>query len=297
MNLDELRAFLAVAETGSFSAAAKSLNFAREALARQMDELEARSGVQLLRRAADGASVTRAGEALAKKGRALMAETLAILEAVRSLSGQENLISIEVPYGVPVALEETALATFRKVAPSVKWHIRYTSGTLDPNSSSTFALYFGDDPPEYEGWKQNRIAKVRVGLFASSKYVQKHGAPQSVSELVSRDLFVWDRHDRNPGLLPTVAGDRVEVSPAVISPNPHLLRQMALAGHGISLSPSSKLAAFLDPSEPLQPILRESVRDEVVVWMSTRRGADSGAIGILASAISRFVAAALKSMD
>jgi DNA-binding transcriptional LysR family regulator len=297
MNLDELRAFLAVAETGSFSAAAKSLNFAREALARQMDELEAKSGVQLLRRAADGASVTRAGEALAKKGRALMTETLAILDAVRSLSGQESVISIEVPYGVPVALEETALATFRKIAPSVKWHIRYTNGVLDPQSGSTFALYFGDDPPEHDNWKQSRIAKVRVGLFASPKYIQKHGAPQSVAELVSRDLFIWDRHDRNPNYLPTVDGEQVEIAPAVVSPNPHLLRQLALAGHGISFSPSSKLAAFLDPTEPLQPILREAIRDEVVVWMSTRKGADSGAVGVLAGAISRFVATALKSMD
>ncbi|MGB5311463.1 MAG: LysR family transcriptional regulator, partial [Polyangiales bacterium] len=48
MNLDELRAFVAVSETGSIVAAARSLNFARATLRRRLDELEARAGVPLL---------------------------------------------------------------------------------------------------------------------------------------------------------------------------------------------------------------------------------------------------------
>lgn len=299
MNLDELRAFLAVAETGSFSAAAKSLNFAREVLATQVDDLEARSGVQLLRRAADTASVTRAGEALARKGRALMGDTKAILDAVRNLSGQKSSIFIEVPFGLPPAIEETALATFRKVAPSIHWRIRYNSGRFDPESDATFFLHFGDDPEEDLRWKRSRIAKVRVGLFASKKYVEKHGIPETLAALQAHDLFVWDRYDRDPTRLPLTRPSHppLTIEPAVTSPSPYLLRQLILAGQGIALAPASKIAAFLDPSEPLVPVLKEEVRDDVSVWMSTRHGADSGAVGVLAKAISSFIGTALRSID
>ncbi len=299
MNFDELRAFLAVAETGSFSAAAKSLNFAREVLATQVDDLEARSGVQLLKRAADRASVTRAGEALAKKGLALMSETKAILDAVRSLGGQNDLIFIEVPFGLPPTIEETALATFRKVAPAVRWRIQYNNGLFNPESDATFSLHFGTRPEEDERWKISRIAKVRVGLFASKTYIEKVGAPSTIDELKKHDLFVWDRHDRDPTALPLVDGSRepVCIEPAVTSPSPYLLRQFILAGQGIALGPTSKIAAFLDPSEPLVPLLKDEVRDDVSVWMSTRHDADSGAIGILAKAISSFVGTALRSID
>jgi DNA-binding transcriptional LysR family regulator len=299
MNLDELRAFLAVAETGSFSAAAKSLNFAREVLAHQVDDLEAKSGVKLLLRAADRASVTRAGETLARKGRALMGETKSILDAVRSLSGQKSLVHIEVPFGLPPAIEETALATFRKVAPSIHWRIRYHNGQFHPDSDATFSLHFGDAIEDEPGWKHSRVAKVRVGLFASQSYVEKQGKPATVEELSERDLFVWDRYDRDPTRLPLTDPTKTPVifEPAVTSPSPYLLRQFILSGQGIALAPTSKIAAFLDPSEPLVPLLRDEVRDEVTVWMSTRTDANSGAVGVLARAISSFIATALRSVD
>lgn len=299
MNLDELRAFLAVAETGSFSAAAKSLNFAREALAHQVDDLEAKSGVTLLLRAADRASVTRAGEALARKGIALMGETKSILDAVRSLGGQDSLIFIEVPFGLPPAIEETALATFRKVARSIRWRIRYNNGKFHPDSDATFSLHFGDTVEDDPRWKHSRIAKVRVGLFASRSYLEKHGKPASVEELAERDLFVWDRYDRASSLLPLTDETKtpITVEPAVTSPSPYLLRQFILAGQGIALAPTSKIAAFLDPTEPLVPLLRNEVRDDVTVWMSTRNDANSGAVGVLARAISSFIATALRSVD
>jgi DNA-binding transcriptional LysR family regulator len=299
MNLDELRAFLAVAETGSFSAAAKSLNFAREALAHQVDDLEARSGVKLLLRAADRASVTRAGEALARKGLALMGETKSILDAVRNLGGQTSLIYIEVPFGLPPAIEETALATFRKVAPAIRWRIRYNNGQFQPNSDATFALHFSDTVSENPRWKHSRVAKVRVALFASESYLKKHGKPASLEELCERDLFVWDRYDREPTTLPLTDKSRAPLSiePVVTSPSPYLLRQFVLAGQGIALAPTSKIAAFLDPSEPLVPLLPDEVRDDVTVWMSTRNDANSGAVGVLARAISSFIATALRSVD
>lgn len=299
MNFDELRAFLAVAETGSFSAAAKSLDFAREVLARQVEDLETKSGVKLLKQAAGRVSMTRAGEALASKGRVLMTETRSIIEAVRNLEQQDKLLTVEIPFGVPAVIEETALSTFRKVAPTVRWRIRYTDGTLAPESDCTFALHFADAPPALTRFRSNPITKVRVGLFASESYLEAKGTPSTLEDLRDHALLVWDRHDRNPAVLPLrdPAAPPFEIRPVLVSPNPYLLRQYGLAGHGIILSPSSKIAAFLDPGERMVPVLKDSVGDDVRVWISTRAEGDKGAIHVLATAIARFVGAALKSTD
>ncbi|HXS17777.1 MAG TPA: LysR family transcriptional regulator, partial [Polyangiaceae bacterium] len=67
--MDALRAFIALADTGSFSQAARSVDWALSTLKKRVDELETSNGVELLRRAADGVRMTRAGELLADKGR------------------------------------------------------------------------------------------------------------------------------------------------------------------------------------------------------------------------------------
>ena len=86
MNLDELRAFLAVAELGSMAAAAERLGLSRATLRRRVNALEARAGVDLFERDHQGARLTLAGAVLQRRGAALLDESQALL---RSLSGYE----------------------------------------------------------------------------------------------------------------------------------------------------------------------------------------------------------------
>lgn len=68
MDLEELRAFLTVVDTGSFLAAADSLGVSRTTLRRRVGSLEARAGVTLLESTSQGAVLTEAGQLLAKRG-------------------------------------------------------------------------------------------------------------------------------------------------------------------------------------------------------------------------------------
>jgi len=288
MDLDALRAFIAVADTGSFSAAAKSLDFARTTLRRQIDELEARNGVQLLKRAADGVSMTGAGELLARKGRSLLGDTKTVFDALRALEMQDDLIVVEVPFGQSPSLEQTAHATFRRAAPNLRWRVRYTDGKFNPASESAFVLHVG--PPENgEQWESTRIAKVKVGLLASSSYLEKRGEPETVEELKQHDLLVWERHDREPGVLPVLGGegDKNVIRPKLVSPSAHTLRHFAVSGEGIALAPTSQLAAFLDSGEKPVRVLKDAVEDEVEVWFSARKGALSGPLGVLAASLTK----------
>jgi LysR family transcriptional regulator, nitrogen assimilation regulatory protein len=69
MDLRQLRTFVAIAETGSFSAAAASLRIAQSALPRQMQALEQACRGPLMERGARGIALTEAGELLLIRAR------------------------------------------------------------------------------------------------------------------------------------------------------------------------------------------------------------------------------------
>jgi DNA-binding transcriptional LysR family regulator len=297
MDFDELRAFIAVADTGSFSAAAKSLNHARATLRKRVDELESRSGVALLKRAADGVALTRAGDLFAKKGRALLGETLTLIEAVRSLEQYDQLLGIDVPVGVPHQFEQMAHRAFRRTAPSLRWKIRYTNGEFNPDTDATLVIFVGPKPDIDLRWQKTRIARVRTGLFASSEYLDRHEVIQNVEDLAGHRLFVWEHNGHDNNTLPRRQGSPLEVHPSIVSSSAHLVRQLAQSGDGICFAPASRLAGLLSSGENLQPILKDEVKGEAEMWMAVRSEVSAGAIGILANAVRGFAKAALTPLD
>jgi DNA-binding transcriptional LysR family regulator len=306
MDLDELRSFIAVVDSGSFSAAAKSLNFARTTLRKQITELETRSGVQLLKDAADGASVTRAGHVLAEKGRFLLSEARSLFDAVRTLDKQDDLLVFEVPLGLPPQIEQSAYKAFRKAAPALRWRVRYTTGVFNEKTDASFVLHHsrGDDARasgrvvEEANWRHTRVARLPTGLVASKSYLEEHGTPENVDDLSEHNMIVWERSDRDPLVLPLKKYIETipPFSPSLISPNAFVVRQFAQSGLGIALAPSSRMAGFFEERSLVQ-VLKDEVGDTFDVWTSVRNDAKGGAIGILASAMARFAQAALSPLD
>jgi LysR family nitrogen assimilation transcriptional regulator len=74
MNLRTLRYFVAVADAGSLTAAAAAIPIAQPALTRQMRELEAEMGAQLLQRLPRGVRLTQAGVAVYESAQRMLAE-------------------------------------------------------------------------------------------------------------------------------------------------------------------------------------------------------------------------------
>jgi len=72
LNLDQLRAFVAVVERGSFTAAARTLNLSQPAVTHQVQELERRFKVALVERLGKRAYLTQAGEKLIEHARELL---------------------------------------------------------------------------------------------------------------------------------------------------------------------------------------------------------------------------------
>src|SRR6201999_296069 len=98
VELREMRAFVAVAEGGGLSAAARRLHISQPALSQTIQSLEKHFGVELLVRSNAGVSVTPAGMTLLSEARELIAR-FDRLEAAMSkhLPGNGSLLRIGIP--------------------------------------------------------------------------------------------------------------------------------------------------------------------------------------------------------
>src|SRR5271163_1782054 len=84
MELRHLRYFIAVAEEGSLTLAAKKrLHTAQPSLSRQIRDLEYEVGVQLMRRSVHGVELTAAGRAFLDHARLALTEAEAAAQAAR----------------------------------------------------------------------------------------------------------------------------------------------------------------------------------------------------------------------
>jgi DNA-binding transcriptional LysR family regulator len=87
MNPALLRAFIAVAEHGGFTPAARAIGVSQPAVSRAVGELERHVGFELLERAPKGIQLTRAGESFLLNAREVIAAMRTAEEAVASLGG------------------------------------------------------------------------------------------------------------------------------------------------------------------------------------------------------------------
>ncbi len=90
LDWDDLRFFLALARTGSLSAAARELRVAQSTVGRRLASLEASLGVRLLNRTPDGYLPTLAGEEVRVQAERLEAEALTL---ERNVGGRDTRLA------------------------------------------------------------------------------------------------------------------------------------------------------------------------------------------------------------
>lgn len=120
----QLQMLVAIAEHGTLMAAADALNVSQPAVTKSIKELEARLGVQLLERSGAGVRLTRYGETLLRRARAVVAE---IASAERELEemklGVERTLSIGVSLLASSIAMPEALRAFRQRLPDVRLNV------------------------------------------------------------------------------------------------------------------------------------------------------------------------------
>lgn len=140
MEIRELRAFSAVAEEGSVSAAGRKLHLSQSAVSQTIQSLERQLGVQLLIRGAGGATLTGAGAVLLREARTLIAQHDRALAAVSGqAAASAATLRVGVPLEFPADLLPRALAEMGASFPRSQVDIRHA-----PSSAQLSAMEAGE---------------------------------------------------------------------------------------------------------------------------------------------------------
>jgi DNA-binding transcriptional LysR family regulator len=260
MDLEALRAFAAVAECGSFVAAAQRVGLPRATLRRRIDELEVAVGVALLDRSPRGAFPTEAGLLLAHQGLRLIQDADALLVAAREAAAvPARELRAVLPVGMPPHVLSMIFTFMGARMPDVTALISQAEDPIarlqgDMDLAVTWSV---DVPPG--PWTTYDLVELREWLVGSQAYLEAHGTPASVADLAGHELFAWSPPDGGADRWPLVAGGEVVVRPRLVSSDVHALRVAAAHGLGLAFVPD---ALIPDPSpdlDTLVPVLTETV--------------------------------------
>ncbi|WP_417819314.1 LysR family transcriptional regulator [Terasakiella sp.] len=132
MDIKQLRIFLNVAETGSFSDAAKRLNVTQPALSRQIRLLEEDSGSPLFIRTGRGVRLSEAGEKMLPRARLLIEEMERLRMDMTAFAGElHGRVRLGLPPSVGSVLAGPVVERFHRDYPNVKLRVtQLLSGAL-----------------------------------------------------------------------------------------------------------------------------------------------------------------------
>jgi DNA-binding transcriptional LysR family regulator len=118
MDLNQLREFAAIAESGSFSKAARQLRIAQPPLSRHIRQLEGELGVKLFVRTATGVEITPEGSLLLAQARVVLEDTSALLElASRTKLGLASTLRVAMAPGLCEVVNRVRLHLVERSAP------------------------------------------------------------------------------------------------------------------------------------------------------------------------------------
>ena len=124
LDFRQLSYFLAVAEHGSISSAAETLELAQPTLSENLSRLERHLGVTLTIRSSRGVQLTEAGLVFAEHGRELVRSVATMLDAVEQVGTEaKGPVSIGLPSSLGLLLTVPLAETIQNELPQISLHI------------------------------------------------------------------------------------------------------------------------------------------------------------------------------
>lgn len=191
-----IRSFLAVAEAGSLSAAARATGISQPTLGRHIQAIEATLQVALFTRTAQGQSITEAGQALLAPARAMQAAAAELALTARGrATGIEGTVRLTASRVVSHVILPPILARLRAEEPGIQID-------LVP-SDTTENLLFGEADialrmyrPTQSDLIARHVTDLPLGLFAARTYLDRRGRPAVPEDLMQMEFVGQDRMDQ-----------------------------------------------------------------------------------------------------
>lgn len=168
---DDLRHFVALADTGSLSAAARRLRVEHATVARRVAALEAAAGVKLVDRRSGRYVLTVEGQRVADHARRIESEALALERAL--LSRQSDFateVSISAPPQIAISLITPRLAELKQAHPQLRLRLLGESRMVSlPRREADIAIRL--TRPSDATLIARKAGVMAYSLYASKEYI------------------------------------------------------------------------------------------------------------------------------
>lgn len=189
MDIEELRTFVAVADAGGVSPAARRLGVSKSIVSRRLFRLEAELGVQLLSRTTRGAALTEAGTTFRDHASRVCDEIDAAQEAIRPDGDLRGRLRVAAPLSFGPTHFAPVLADMARRHPRLHLHTTYTDRFVDLVAEGyDCAIRLGYLPDS--NLIARRVGSIHGKLVASPDYVQTHGMPDHPQELAAHQALM-----------------------------------------------------------------------------------------------------------
>ncbi|NVM77176.1 DNA-binding transcriptional LysR family regulator [Duganella sp. SG902] len=249
-----LDAFIAAADEGSFSAAARRLGLTPAAVSKSVNRLELRLGVRLFQRSTRSLSLTTDGERLYGQVRLPWSEIGDALTDLSQGAGKPaGTLKVSLAYTVGRQYFVPLLEEFSRRYPDVVPDLYFDNRQVDLVAEG-FDVGIGGGFELTDALIARELARVDVVLVASPAYLKAHAAPASPQEL-ARHRGLLRRSLSTGRLMPWTlknsAGQEVvaSVRPVAVLDDPEAIARAAACGMGIAMLPLPHALPLLDSGE------------------------------------------------
>ncbi len=189
-NWDDLKYFLAMADEGSLSAAARKLSVSQPTLSRRLTALEEDIGAELFTRTRSGLEVTALGEQMVQHARHMQDDVYSV---ERLLTGHDSslkgsvVISCTENLGAEWLVKHTR--PFHDQFPGITVDIKVANNTSDLlRREADIALRMFR--PVQNDLVAKKVATMNYGYYASKEYLKRCGEPKSLSDLKNHNFIL-----------------------------------------------------------------------------------------------------------
>ncbi len=231
--------FAAVADSGSFTAAAGALGMSKASVSKAVTRLETSLGIALLHRSSRVVTVSTAGAGLLGEAQAMVAAATAATEAARGdrvdLAGPIRLAA-PMSFGIKVLGEP--LAAFLEMHPAVEIEVMLSDARHDLVAEG-IDLGLRIASMEDSSLLARTIAPVAASVIASPGYLDRHGTPRHPLDLSGHRLIGYGHRERTLPLRFQRGGEEATVIPTgpLFTNNGDIMIPLLIAGGGIAMLP------------------------------------------------------------
>lgn len=228
--------FIVVADSGSFSEAARGLGVSQPSVSRQIGALEESLGVRLLQRTTRRMSLTEAGEVYYRQVRQIQRD---VIEAGNSILAFKEKPSGLLKIGAPVGWTEIKIAPylseFMSAYPDIELDIQCTD-TMQDLVEDRLDLVLRVGPLLDSSYVAQPLGKIELVVSATPAYFNEKGMPASPVDLARHHCIMFGDNSQwgfKRGKTEQIVQVRGRVNTRMVS----VMISMALQHMGVMLLP------------------------------------------------------------